>query len=99
MAANSTPERMSGWRVSTPLNTPTPSSVATDSPHDAGSAPRPSPTRNGTTGMSAPITKEANMTTPAFSGCERSTAESPRTFSWTVRSRMSSRRLSVDTTR
>src|SRR5439155_20880793 len=99
MAANSTPDRRSGWRVRTPLNTPTPSSVATENPHTAGSVAWPSGRRNGTTGMSAPITNETNMTKPALSGCERSTAERPSTFSWTVRRRRSSRRLRVATTR
>jgi hypothetical protein len=44
--ANSSPELRSGRRVSRPLKTPTPSSVATDSAHDAASAARPpAPTR------------------------------------------------------
>ena len=83
----------------TPLKTPTPSNVATDRPQTAASVPVPSGRKNGTTGMSAPITNETNMTRPAFSGCDRSTAERPRTFSWTVRSSRSSRRLRVATTR
>src|SRR2546428_13857889 len=61
MAANSTPERRSGWRVRTPLKTPTPSSVATDNPQTAASVALPGGRGDGTNGRGAPVTEEGNM--------------------------------------